>query len=89
MPKYVPGKASPVSVAVAILIFIGVVIYAPVFLAIVAGVAIFMAIWSYIEGPKTDNFYETLHSQRDGLSICDFSREFDCKEIDTWVIRAV
>ena len=89
MPKYIPKKASPISVVVAILILIGVAIVSPISVAVLVGIAIFITVWSYLERPKIDKFYENLYAQREGLSICDFSKEFDCKEIDAWIIRAV
>jgi len=89
MPKYVPNKANTISVVVAVLIFIGVAIVYPKFISILIGIALLIAVWSYFEKPKIDSFYENLYLQREGLSICDFSKEFDCKQIDTWVIRAV
>ncbi len=30
-----------------------------------------------------------LASQREGQSICDFARDFNAREVDTWVMRAV
>ena len=32
---------------------------------------------------------ETLAASRSGESICEFARSFDCRQVDTWVIRAV
>ena len=88
MPKYIPKKADAISVVVALLVFLGVAIVYPVFGLVLLGMTALVIVWSYIEKPRTDKFYEKLCSKRQGLSICDFSKEFNPKEIDTWVIRA-
>jgi hypothetical protein len=31
----------------------------------------------------------TLASEREGQSICEFARDFDAREVNTWIIRAV
>ena len=84
-----PGKASPtvISVTVVILAFIG--LYYPLFLAIIFGLFLFVSLWSYFEGPVVDKYFDNLRLEREGLSICDFAKEFDCKVVDTWIIRAV
>lgn len=59
--------------------------YAPLLLLILPVIALFL----YLERKKEKKYFQNLLAKRQGLSICDFSRYFDCKEIDTWVIRAV
>ena len=38
---------------------------------------------------KRSRHFEELLKGRENDSICTFSRHFECREIDTWVIRAV
>ena len=35
------------------------------------------------------SFLERLASNRSGESICTFARSFDCRAVDTWIVRAV
>jgi hypothetical protein len=57
----------------------------PVFI----GVILAIAIWVHIENKRLKKKFDILAKERHELSICDFARSFDCREIDTWVIRAV
>lgn len=38
---------------------------------------------------KAHDWYERIDEERIGESICTFARSFDCRKVDTWVIRAV
>ncbi len=88
MPEYMPKKASPIALAILLGVFILVSIFAPIFLVIIVGLFILIGVWSYFEQPKIDRYFENLYNERKHLSICDFAREFNSKEVDTWVIRA-
>lgn len=57
-------------------------------MAIFAGIAILAFVWSYFEQPKIDTYFAKLCEDRKGFSICNFAREFDAHEVDTWIIRA-
>ena len=48
-----------------------------------------LAVWVYSDNKNNKKKYNSLLIERQELSICEFSRSFNCKEIDTWVIRAV
>lgn len=41
------------------------------------------------EAKKCEKYFRSLLKDRDKDSICSFSRSFDLKKIDTWVVRAV
>ena len=88
MPEYIPKKASPIALAILLCVFVLVSILSPIFLVIVVGISILIGVWSYFEQPKIDRYFENLFSERKHLSICDFAREFNSKEVDTWIIRA-
>jgi hypothetical protein len=70
-------------------IALAIVVYQPWYLVVIAGLVLFVATWSAIEAPKVERHFVGLCKERDGLSICDFAREFDPKVVDTWIIRAV
>ncbi|WP_444908042.1 hypothetical protein ACJJIR_08675 [Microbulbifer sp. SSSA008] len=88
MPKYVE-KSTGISgwlIASAFFLMLGWFIYkAPVILAIVP---VLVAV--EIKNSKArKSHFSKLREKRNKDSICTFSRYFDCKSIDTWVIRAV
>jgi len=89
MPKYEPGKAGKTALFAFLAIALAVVIYQPWYLAVIAGIAVLGIVWSAIDQPKVERHFIELCKERDGLSICEFAREFDTKVVDTWVIRAV
>src|SRR4029077_10265041 len=57
----------------------------PVILAPV-GVAVLLTVTSVIGERRR---LAALAAERQGESICSFARAFDCRAVDTWVIRAV
>jgi len=89
MPKYIPKKASNLALFVFAALAVAIVIYQPIWLAVIAGISLLMFVWSYFEQPRIERYFETLCRERKGLSICEFAREFDTRVIDTWIIRAV
>ena len=89
MPKYEPRKASISARVAFIAILLAVVLYEPWYLAVIAGIALLVVVWSAIDQPKVERYFIGLCKERDGLSICEFAKEFDPKVVDTWIIRAV
>ena len=88
MPKYVYSKTGLwgwIVLSVVSSIFIWLFWLAPILLLALP----FLAVFLYLESRKETKHFQELLSQRTGYSICEFARHFDCKEIDTWVIRAV
>lgn len=92
MPKYKPNEASiywwcfPV---IALAAFIYACYSEPTILAIVACLILITYLWSKIKRPALDRQYEDTLKKREGLSICNFAREFNPRETDIWIIRAV
>lgn len=89
MPKYEPKKASKPVLVVFFAIAVAIVIYQPWYLLVIAGIALLVIVWSAIDQPKVERHFHNLRKERNGLSICEFAREFDPKVVDTWIIRAV
>ncbi|MEM1098181.1 MAG: hypothetical protein AAGH92_05270 [Planctomycetota bacterium] len=52
---------------------------------IIAGLAALVALSLFTE----DHHREQMIEARRGESICGFARSFDCRQVDTWVVRAV
>lgn len=89
MPKYEPKAANKPALIGLSLLAAAIVVYQPIFLAIVAGIALLALAWSKFEEPKIEKYFAELCEERKDLSICNFAREFDSRAVDTWVIRAV
>lgn len=89
MPKYKPGKASKAAILIFVAIGLAIVIYQPWYLAAIAAIAVLLVISSVIYQSKVERHFNELCRERNGLSICEFAREFDAKAVDTWIIRAV
>lgn len=88
MPEYKPKNASNFAIFIGACAFLAVLYSAPVFVVIVAGIALLLFVWSYFEQPKIDEYFANLYKDRNNLSICNFAKEFDARKIDTWIIRA-
>jgi hypothetical protein len=88
MPQYLAPKVNKLGLLGALALFMALVIFQPVVLAILAGVALLVIIGSLIEKPKMERYFYALSQERTGLSICEFTREFDVHTVDTWIIRA-
>ena len=88
MPKYEPKKANKLALFVLLSIFIAILIYKPIYIAIITLLVLLVIVWSKIEQPKIDTYFEKMREERQGLSICEFAKEFDKQTVDTWVIRA-
>ncbi|WP_087463118.1 hypothetical protein [Oleiphilus messinensis] len=89
MPKYEPRKASKPLLFSLLFIAAAIVIYQPWYLVVLVGIALLVVVWGAIEQPRVERHFLRLCKEREGLSICEFAREFDPKVVDTWVIRAV
>ena len=89
MAKYVPIKANPLWIAAGICLLVAMSVFATVHFLVLLGIFLLLVIWSFLEKPKIDIYFENLYNSRRALSICDFAKEFNCREIDTWIVRAV
>ena len=89
MPKYKPKPVNKPALIGLLLLTATIVIYQPIYLAIIAGIALLALAWTHFEEPKIEKYFAELCEERKDLSICDFARGFDSRSVDTWVIRAV
>lgn len=89
MPKYEPKAVNKPALIGLLLLAATIVIYQPIFLAIVAGITLLALAWNKFEEPKIEKYFAKLREERKELSICDFARGFYSRAVDTWVIRAV
>ncbi len=46
-------------------------------------------LWAYFANKQHSKYIAGLLNAREHDSICTFTRSFNCKKVDTWVIRAV
>jgi hypothetical protein len=88
MPKYEPKKANILALFSFLSLVIVILIYKPIYIAFIALLALLVITWSKFEQPKIDKYFEKLCEERQGLSICEFAKEFDARTVDTWIIRA-
>lgn len=88
MRKYFHEKPKAIYVIFFVILLLSIFAIYPKALLVLIAIIILGSIGYFIEKPKIKRHYENLLSARKSLSICDFSREFNCREIDTWVIRA-
>ena len=89
MPKYVPEGTWPSFVGWLLLVaFVGALLWwiweKPIILLFIMVIAVGIVIEQRNRKIKLDK----LAQERKELSICEFARSFDCRSIDTWVIRA-
>ncbi len=90
MPKYIPPQGGVPYMAWSIVFLIpSVVLWLlwnnPYLLLLIPVVAI----WALFERRKSQKRFDVLVAERRELSICEFARSFNCKVVDTWIIRAV
>lgn len=90
MPQYTPlNDGKPflgwMFIGSVALLFLSAFWKAPVLLVLIPVIAIY----SYFDNKRRTNKFLLLATQRKNEGICQFSRSFNCREIDTWVIRAV
>lgn len=93
MPKYKPAKVTLAGWVLLFLVMTPLIIISiftiwkhPILLGIVV---IWIGIASYVFNRKHKKKFLRMKSIRMKQSICDFARSFDCRQIDTWIIRAV
>ncbi len=92
MPKYTPQKVSLRERCLAfLLLFLGIltavfIIWKAPYILLFAPVVF---IWSYFDDKNWQKRISNLALERKGHNIGTFAKSFDCKSVDTWVIRAV
>ena len=88
MPEYVPHKTSITEKCIQLLMLSVLIlsVWETPFLLLLVPI---IAIVSYFLSKKREKKFRALEAKREELTICNFARSFDCKKIDTWVIRAV
>ena len=93
MPKYVVPPASPLQKTGWILgalslltVFAYLVVAHPL-----ATVAVSGSFWCLVclESRRTQTHRKAVAASRGEEGICEFARSFDCRAVDTWVVRAV
>lgn len=97
MPQYQitplhPAKRLIMSVLVTASVLLGVIYLAylgPIKLILVASIGIAICLYTRHEFRQTRQHLNALAVSRHNESLCEFARSFDCRTIDTWVIRAV
>ncbi len=89
MPEYTPSKPSFISLGVGLLVLGLLCFFYIQVLYVIIGLVVFVSIWAWIDTPRVKAHYDEMFKSRESLSICTFAREFDCHEVDTWIIRAV
>ncbi len=88
MPKYKERPASPIgwmflAVFVGLLIWL---IWSFPYLLLLVPVYLLIDAWDKM---KRNTHFQNILKGRDNDSICTFSRHFELRQVDTWVIRAV
>jgi hypothetical protein len=92
MPKFVPkpvGRWAWVVLAALAAGLLYAVVSAPKAAAV--GIAVLLALsgWAHLDLKRQRLKLEKLAATRRGQSICEFARDFDTRQVDTWIIRAV
>jgi len=92
MPKYVAPESSWISQAFAALycfamlvLFIALMIIHPEFILVMAGLIGVL----FVMNKANEISLHRKQRERSSDSICTFARSFDCRAIDTWIIRAI
>ncbi|MEO0367668.1 MAG: hypothetical protein AAF197_02665 [Pseudomonadota bacterium] len=88
MPKYKERPTGPIGwlFLVALVGLLLWLIWSYPYLSVLVPVFILVDVW---EKKKRNKHFNELLEGRENDSICTFSRQFEFREIDTWVIRAV
>lgn len=93
MPQFVPkpmGRLGFVGVVTALLmVFHALASSTSEDVAVVLGALLMLFTVGQIALKKQRQALARLAVSREGQSICDFARDFDTRQVDTWVIRAV
>jgi hypothetical protein len=92
MPKFVPEPVSrwvwvvPATLAAGLLYA---VVSAPKAAAAGVGALLVLFVWAHVDLKRQRLRLTQLAARREGQSICEFARDFDTRQVDTWIIRAV
>ncbi len=90
MPQYMPPTEGVSVVAWIVLLALAAgLLYVTYENPIILLFFIVFAIYGYIDNIRRTKKFNKLIEERKELNICQFARSFDCRVIDTWVIRAV
>ena len=92
MPKFVPepvGRWAWVVIAALATGLLYAIVSAPKAAAVGVAVLLALAGWAHIDLTKRSLRLKKLAATREGQSICEFARDFDTRQVDTWIIRAV
>ena len=92
MPKYVAMTVSRISwlyLAVMIAGFIFLLVSNPFYTIIFVLLFCGLFLVGRKEMRQDDQHLRALAAKRDGGSICDFARDFEMRQIDAWIVRAV
>jgi hypothetical protein len=88
MPKYVPERLGMISRVVLVGLgvgLVGAVILQPSLFIVFSAVVMFVPVFSAVDQHRQ----RRLAAERASESVCTFARSFDCRETDTWIVRAV
>ena len=93
MPKYTAptlGWFGKVALVVLMAVLVYVIADASWTKLLVVAIALTVLVFFGMRSLKVEQErLQTLAANRFGESICEFARSFDCRQVDTWVIRAV
>jgi hypothetical protein len=93
MPKYMPPPVGPAQKTLWIALALGLIAVAIYLTALhpLAVTAFVACIWYLArrEMQKAQSRRLAVAATRGKEGICDFARSFDCREVDTWIVRAV
>jgi len=88
MPKYRPPKLSPIRWVLALIVLLFYIYALCLFPWIILLIPVIL-IASKLQNKKYDQNIRKIAASRIGEDIGTFAKQFDCHQIDTWVIRAV
>ena len=67
-----------------------VVLSDPIVTVLYSGMIALLIVWNKFEiTPNYNEYFHSLMEQRKGVSVCDFSREFNGQEVDTWLVHTI
>ena len=92
MPQYVPMALSRLSwiyLAVLIAGFIFLLVSKPVHTIIFVLLFCGLVLVSLKETKRDEQYLRDLAAEREGESICQFARDFEMRQTDAWIVRAV
>ena len=89
MPKFKSREMGPLGTFIILLLISSPVLWLMWQFPITTVAIPFILIVSYLLGRHDRDHFKQLSMERENESICTFSRSFNCREIDTWIVRAV